>query len=264
MSSCGSWALKSPQGGLTQFYCGNMSCDRERCKKRFWSKRVRLITALIQEHSLDKFFTLTLERDIIPIDRSTLDRVDAWDYIHTVWSKFRKRMKRRYDFKFVAVLEGHKIKAFPHIHGFTNVFMWQKSWSKIWSQCGGGHIVWVSAVDTEGVSEYVNKEIEVAKYVGKEQLAEAYKQKRSHRTLWRSEKLKAKFELDRETGWSIIKETVYDDEGVSPFFQLRLGVNKDGNQMAKACSPISQSSLEKGCKKLRQKDWNDDTQKEKN
>lgn len=243
MSSCGKWALRSPDGDMRPFRCGSMSCVFESCRWLFWSRRVSLITALVQnkECPLKKFFTLTLDRDIIPIDRSTYERVDAWDYIHNVWSKFRKRMNRRFeDFRYVAILEAHKDKDYPHIHGFTNIWMHQREWSYIWSQCGGGTYVWVEKIEDEKYSEYVCKQIEVARYVGKDQLEKGYKQKKSHRTLWRSKNLKAQFELDKEPGWSIIRETVYEEEKVTPFFQQRLGVNEDGDIMAKTRGSISE------------------------
>ncbi|MEE8599392.1 MAG: hypothetical protein V3S69_07815, partial [Dehalococcoidales bacterium] len=122
---------------------------------------MRLISALITEQGLIRFFTLTLNRDVIPYDRSEMELVNPWDYIHAVWSNFRKRMNRRFsDFKFVAVLEGHKNKDYPHIHGFTNIWMEQRLWSSMWAECGGGVIVWVEAVKDQALSEYVSKQIE--------------------------------------------------------------------------------------------------------
>lgn len=225
MRACGGWAWYHPQLGMSKFFCGSMSCFREKCQKLFWSRRVSLISALIKEHDLKKFFTLTLDRGIIP------PSVSPWDYVHVVWSKFRKRMRRRYsDFKFVAVLESHKNKSFPHIHGFTNVWQGQAAWSFLWEDCGGGRIVWVEAVKTPELSKYVSKEIEVARYVGKENLREAYKEKKHHRTLWRSEGLKAKFELDMSKGWSIIKKGVYMDDEVKLTVRHEYGVDRYGKK----------------------------------
>jgi len=190
---------------------------------------VRLLNALIEEHSLKKFFTLTLDRDMIPFDRSTLEFVDAWDYIHSPWSKFRKRMKRRFaGFKFVAILEAHKDKSYPHIHGFTNIWMDQKDWSSTWEGCRGGKVVWVEQVKSENLSEYVSKSLNVVKYVGKENLLDGYKQKGNHRTLWRSEKLKAKFELNSSDEWCMIKKAVYDDEGDITDFFAKKGIWENG------------------------------------
>jgi len=179
---------------------------------------VRLITALIQEHDLTKFFTLTLDRVLL---EQSSDQ--PWEYIHHPWSKMRKRMNRKFAaFNFVAILEGHKNDNYPHIHGFTNVWMDQKSWSSMWDACGGGRIVWIEQVKNEGLSEYVSKSIEVARYVGKEQLREGYKNKKGHRTLWRSKGLKANFELKKEPGWCIIKENVFNEEGeVRKFWQRK-------------------------------------------
>lgn len=225
MPACGEWAFFHPEKGISRYWCGSMSCFREKCRRRFWERRVSLISALVDEYGLIRFFTLTLDRDILKPDD------EPWDYIHYVWSKFRKRMKRRFDdFKFVAVLESHKNKAWPHIHGFTNIWMQQALWSGLWSLSGGGSIVWIEAVENKKLSEYVSKQIEVARYVGKENLEVAYKEKRGHRTLWRSEKLKAKFELDKTSEWDIIKESVYNEEEVRPFFQKHLGVTKHGEK----------------------------------
>ena len=200
---------------------------------------MRLISSLIEKYGLVRFFTLTLNRDIIP------EKVDPWDYIHYPWSKFRKRMKRRYDFKFVAILEGHKNKNYPHIHGFTNVWMKQAEWSEVWSECGGGVYVWVEKVENPiGVTGYVSKTLEVARYVGKEQLLDGYKQKKGHRTLWRSEGLKADFELDTTEEWCIIKDGVFTEEGELTDFYSKKGVLFDAKEeqqrkdVARPCSPV--------------------------
>lgn len=226
MSACGEWAWFHPERGLQPFLCGSMSCPREKCRKLFWSRRVRLLTALIEEHGLIRFFTLTLDRSIIDID--------PWDYIHHVWSKFRKRMRRKFsEFKFAAVLESHKDKNWPHIHGFTNIWLKQKQWSEMWVQSGGGPIVWIEAVDNSSAGAYVSKQLNVARYVGKEQLEGAYKKKKTHRTMWRSEGLKAKFELESCEDWIIIKEGVFQDNEVRTFFRNQFGVNRDGQKKQK-------------------------------
>lgn len=224
MGACGEWAWFHPERGYSEFFCGSMSCGRQKCKKLFWSRRVRLITALIQEHGLKRFFTLTLERGKVGPNE------DPWDYIHHPWSKFRKRMSRRYDFKFVAILESHKNKIWPHIHGFTDVWMNQVSWSDMWDQCGGGPVVWIEGCDNGDLSKYVSKQIEVARYVGKENLEVAYKERKGHRTLWRSKNLKAKYELTSSDKWDIVKEGVFVEGKVRHFFQVKLGVNENGKE----------------------------------
>lgn len=208
MSACGKWAWHHPEKGLSVFHCGSGSCGKPKCRDLFWSRRVRLITALIKEFGLIRFFTLTLDRCKIPKE------VDPWDYIHHPWSKMRKRLKRlSAAFKFVAILEAHKTKKYPHIHGFTNLWLPQVEWSIMWNECKGGKIVWIEQVKDGDVSSYVSKELEVAKYVGKENLTQAYKQKRGHRTLWRSEGIRAKYELISSPDWTIIKQEVFTEEG---------------------------------------------------
>lgn len=218
MGACGQWAWSKLGENPQRWFCGSGRCPNPRCVNIFWSRRIRLISALIDEYGLSKFFTLTLDRKYIS------DKMDPWDYIHYPWSKFRKRMKRLYDFRFVAILEHHKNKKYPHIHGFTNIWMSQKKWSRIWDKCKGGRVVWVEKVESESVSEYVSKQIEVARYVGKENLSAGYKEKRGHRTLWRSENTKAQFELTQGSGWSIIKEKVFNDDGTMTDYYAGKGV----------------------------------------
>lgn len=220
MSACGEWALlHEPTGKLIRWFCGSAKCERPECRVKFWSARVRLIQALVDEYDLGKFFTLTLDREMIPHGE------DPWEYIHHPWSKFRKRMSRCFDdFKFVAILEGHRNQNYPHIHGFTNIWLSQKAWSAMWSACRGGRVVWIERVETEALSTYVSKALKVVRYVGKEQLLEGYKQRRCHRTLWRSEKLKAKFELQKAEGWCILKESMFDAVGCLTDYARKKGV----------------------------------------
>lgn len=193
----------------------------------FWSRRVKLITALIQEYSLIRFFTLTL-------DPSYLNNasVDAWEYIHVPWSRLRKRLKRiSPDFRFVAILEKHKHRNVPHIHGFTNLWLDVKDWSRMWNECKGGKIVWIEQVkEGQKVSQYVNKQIEVARYVSKDTIMPSYKIKKRYHTLWRSKNTKAEFELTKEEGWSIIKEEVYNERGEISNYHAKKGIWSNGKK----------------------------------
>ncbi len=74
-------------------------------------------------------------------------------------------------------------------------------------------MVWVEKVKAEGLSQYVAKQLEVAKYIGKDELHSAQESKGTHRTLWRTEHMKAAFELTKSEDWSIVKEVVYDEVG---------------------------------------------------
>lgn len=206
MSACGEWAWYHPEKGYSRWYCGSASCHRSKCHTLFWSRRVRLISALIEEHGLIRFFTLTLDPGMIV--------GNPWNYIHSPWVKMRHRLKRRRsDFKFVAVLERHKNRDVPHIHGFTNLWLHQRQWSTLWHESCGGKIVWVEKVKDGDLSAYVSKELNVAKYVGKENLVGVYKDRKVLRTLWRTRGLKAKYELQKETEWSIVKEAMYKEDG---------------------------------------------------
>ncbi len=205
---CGRWAWLNVQtGALTPFKCGKGNCVSINCRNLFYHRRVSLIQNVVDEYDLRKFFTLTLDRDMVDIE--------PWEYIHDVWCKFRKRMKRKYKgaFRFISVLEAHKNKNWPHIHGFTNIWMAQKEWSRIWEECGGGPVVWVERVEDGKVTDYVNKQLAVYKYVGKEQLTGAVASTKGERTLWRSQKLRAKKELTKSESCVIVKEDVFNDKG---------------------------------------------------
>lgn len=220
MSACGEWAFyNNKTEALSRWFCGSSSCYRPECKKLFWHRRVKLISALIDEYSLIRFFTLTLDRKIIP------EGIDAWEYITYPWSKFRKRMNRRFNnFKFVAILEAHKNNSFPHIHGFTNIWMHQRDWKNIWKESEGGEIVWIEKVKDENASNYVSKTLEVAKYVGKDNLIKACKERKGKRTLWRSKNTKAEYELQKNEDWSIVKDKVYNEDGQLTDYHAKKGV----------------------------------------
>lgn len=228
-----------PTEGHTRWFCGSGGCSRPECVNLFWSRRVRLITSLIEEHGLSRFFTLTLDPDMV--------EGDPWSYIHHPWSKFRHRMKRRFNsgFKYVAVLESHKDRDCPHIHGFTSVWMAQADWSSMWHASCGGAVVWVEQVKSPDLGEYVSKSIEVARYVGKEQLKAGYKHRANAHTLWRSTNTKARFELTRTPGWCIVKENVYREDGQLTDYWEKRGVwsygedEQQGKDMETARSPLS-------------------------
>ena len=100
-------------------------------------------------------------------------------------------------------------------------------------------------MDDAGASEYVSKSLEVARYVGKDNIVGAYGEKKKCKTLWRSRGLKAKYELTTEPGWSIIKECVFKDDGtMSRYGQERYGKygsqeERKGKDVEGACSTIS-------------------------
>jgi hypothetical protein len=176
---------------------------------------VKLISALISEYGLIRFFTLTLDPKMV--------KGDAWAYIHEPWAKLRHRIKRRFPgWRYVAILERHKDRNVPHIHGFTDIWQSQKEWSKHWQESQGGQIVWIEQVKSANASEYVSKQLNVAKYVGKGQVMPSYEIDKIYRTLWRSKNTKAKFELTKEKGWSIVKERVFNEQGkLSDFYAMK-------------------------------------------
>jgi hypothetical protein len=160
-------------------------------------------------------------------------------------------MHRRFEnYRFVAVLESHRDRDCPHIHGFTNVWMLQADWSTMWHACCGGAIVWVEQVKSPDLSRYVSKSIEVARYVGKEQLAAGYKHRANAHTLWRSTNTKARFELTKTSGWCIVKEDVYQEDGQLTDYWSKRGewnYGKDeqqGKDLAATRSPLPSFSTE--------------------
>lgn len=185
---CGNWTWENR---VTKehhpFLCRKGRCDNPECRKIWANSRISRISYIVQEYSLDKFFTLTLERNI------SLEK--AWGDISYLWGKMRHRLKREakkagIDFHFIAVLEAHK-DGYPHIHGFTNLYLEVEGWSRHWQECGAGKIVWVEPVkDSVKVGRYLNKQLDVAKYVGKDNILNAldYLPKR-RRTIWRSKRL---------------------------------------------------------------------------
>jgi len=204
---CGSWLYFNPKEGKNQrFFCGHASCDRPECKKRFWLERIRLISTLIEEYKLDKFFTLTLDREI-PLE-------NAWKAIPCVWHKFLTIIKRKYPkWQFVAILEAHK-DGYPHIHGFTNQWMTQAEYTTHWQNCGGGKITWVEKIKSSGdVGDYVAKQL--GRYVGKQNVLEGKRLRgKKQRTLWRSTGMKASFEIDEHVSdWIILQGNYFDMEG---------------------------------------------------
>lgn len=203
---CGTWAwINLKTGEKMPFYCGGASCGRSICRRKFWKKRILTIACLIREYNLIRFFTLTLDREKVSVN-------GAWNEIPHIWLKMRKRLRRRFpELKFVAVLEAHKDTRYPHIHGFTNIWMKQAEWSDMWADCGGGPVVWIEAV-TDDVEAYVTKELEVANYVGKDNLLDAKSMlEAGKRSFWRSENTKAKFELDKsDPEWVVLKRQVFE------------------------------------------------------
>ncbi len=233
-----------PIEGHTRWFCGSGACSRPECANLFWSRRVRLISSLIEEYALNRFFTLTLDpKTVIG---------DPWTDIRHSWSKFRKRMNRAHPsgFKFVAVLESHKHRDCPHIHGFTNVWQDQRIWSSMWHACCGGAIVWVEQVKSADLSRYVSKSIEVARYVGKEQLKGGYKHRANAHTLWRSTNTKARFELTKSPGWCMVKEDVYQEDGHLSDYWSKKGVwnygqnERQRKDVEAARRPLSEASTQ--------------------
>lgn len=203
---CGKWVyFNQKQGKVAIFYCGKANCPRIICQGLFRFKRVKLISCLIPEYHLTRFFTLTLDR--------SLEMEIAWQELPHIWEKMRHRLKRRFEnFLFVAVLEAHK-DGYPHVHGFMNVYVDKHDFTDMWVECGGGKITWIEQVQCVGdISEYVSKQ--VGRYLSKQNLCLAKSRVGKQHTLWRSLGMKAKFELEpSEKNWVLLKGNLVDNEG---------------------------------------------------
>ncbi len=159
---------------------------------------------LVREYQLNKFFTLTVRQD-----KCTLE--EAWLQVSDTWNKFLTVMRRKYDgLLYVAVLEEH-VSGYPHVHGFTNIWIPQEEWSKRWSACGGGSVVWVERVKND-ISEYVSKQWNIAHYVGKQAIC-GPKRRLVRRTIWRSVGMKTVAEVTKrsEDLWRLLKGHIFDD-----------------------------------------------------
>lgn len=190
-------------GACQVFKCNRGRCDDTECNKAFAKKRVAMATDLVRQYGLTRFFTLTVGR--------SMDIDGAWQMIAYWWSLLRKRLKRYceqrgIDLKYFAILECHK-DGYPHVHGFWNVYIPTRTLSAMWSEVAPGKMVWLEVVtDEDKAAEYVSKQLEVAKYIGKDQVASASKMVQSRkRTMWRSKGLLTEFErrkkaLDSEAG----------------------------------------------------------------
>ena len=194
---CGRNLLFNPKDGKwIRAYCGLFSCGREICQYKAWIKRVRLITDLILEHQLKRFFTLTLTRDV--------DEHKAWEVWPKIWIRFRHRILRLYpDWQFVLLLEAHK-DGYPHGHGFSSLYIPQavllhhwRGAAKEYFKSGGVNIKAVTGSQEGEIAQYVTKNLGVARYVGKSAIVTARQYlKKGKRSLYRSKGLKTKSEIN--------------------------------------------------------------------
>lgn len=98
--------------------------------------------------------------------------------------------------------------------------------------------------DIRGVStdpeEYVTKELRAALYVGKENLLDAQgRLEANQRSIWRSTKMKAKFELDTEgSEWVLYRQPIYKE--------VTSDERETGEFVEKARWSISEQSPETG------------------
>ncbi len=239
MSKCSSRSIKwvnTVTNEVSEFRCNGGRCERESCRTCFCMKRIDILCKLITEYDLKTFFTLTLDR--------SLTREQAWDTIASTWLKMRKRLARvakrtNQKFRFVAVLEKHK-DGYPHIHGFCDAYIDKTEWSKHWYASGGGiHGSNVKGVtDTLNSGSYVTKELEVGKYVGKDNVLGALQyMKPRARTMWRSKGMKTARELEPKvtSDWKLVKGVIvngktYERKNMEATLQAVLGESFKGSK----------------------------------
>jgi hypothetical protein len=216
---CGSYAWFNKETGEPGvFFCGCASCGRAYCQKLYYIKRVRLQSDLIIEYDLKRFFTLTMKRN--------MSAREAWVQIPLVWGKARRILVRENpDLLFSANIEAHK-DGYPHIHGFTNIWLHTSVWSKIFEKCGGGKIAWLEKVDMKdgAIPEYVCKQLGIARYIGKEQVITARQMlKPRARSFWRSRDMKTKYEKrEKKSGIIMVSERLYKEteKGFDKLFDI--------------------------------------------
>lgn len=211
-TACGNWVwLNTVTGETATWYCHSPRCDRNACRMSWAHARIKLIGDLVVEYQLNKFFTLTLPKH----QDEDNARSAAWKDISGMWLKMRKRLHRKareYGEKllFVAVLESHK-DGYPHVHGFTNLWLAQETWSNMWEECSqGGSYVWVERVkegDAVKLGQYCNKNIAVFNYVGKKNISDTVLHiERKKRIMWRSRNMRTIEEMEKEkSAWVVVK-----------------------------------------------------------
>lgn len=164
--------------------CNGRSCIREECRATYAWKRIKEIADLAEQNKLDRFITLSLDREVFET------AADAWKGISKVWLKFRHRLLRKYKgIKFVCVLEKHKKNDYPHIHGLVNRWIDEAWMRKNWDECGGGRHVDIERV-TGDITGYLTKQLNIAKYFGKDNLDVANWVAPRQRVIWKSRGLK--------------------------------------------------------------------------
>ena len=235
---CGRWLyFNSETGECQRFFCGEATCERPECHKRFWLARVHLISDLMQEYGLDKFFTLTMTREM-PVDDTWIVIADVWHKFLTMtrrtfpkypveppkarkerilWKLDKKTWHKEHPMWFVAVLESHE-DGYPHVHGFTNLWIPQEWYSEKFAACGGGKIAWVERVKCTSSGEaadYVCKKL--GRYVGKQNLIDGkIKRGKGKRTIWRSAGMKTAKEMAGSSGkWEVMQGNFFDNDGMA-------------------------------------------------
>lgn len=237
---CGNWLyFNQMTGDAFRFFCGSALCERKECKNIFWQKRVKLVSTLIVEYKLTRFFTLTMDREM-PLE-------DAQSALPCIWNKFLTICRRKYpEWLYVAIRENHK-DGYPHLHGFTNQWMSVRKYSEHWQNCGGGKIAWVEKIKSSGeMGEYVAKQL--GRYMGKQNIVGGKEGAgKGVRTIWRSEKMKASYEKEETTDFALVKEKIFDNEGnmlynikqAGEIYVLRLKGGEKYEQVCNTCSSIS-------------------------
>ena len=202
-----------------RYQCRLRGCKYKNCRKKYAKKRVDQIDSLVRENGLYVFFTLTLD------GKDWADSQEAWDKIAGIWAKFRakirdarlpkvgkkKAAKMFPSFKYVAILEKHKKNDRPHIHGFANCYMPYEWVSKAWNECGGGVMVSLEHV-TGNITDYVTKQLDVTKYVGKDNINIAGYVKKGKRVMWRSRGLKLS-QPEPDHNYGILLLPVFREDG---------------------------------------------------
>ncbi len=169
------------QGQYWRNRCGLRACFHRQCRENYAKKRLRIMQEMQEDNNLNYFFTLTLDPKKLGSDK------EAWDKIPLIWSKFRKRLSRKYpEIRWFAILEKHTTNNRPHVHGMWDMFV-DASWLRqSWEECGGGVQIDLQYVKQGDITTYLNKALNVVKYFGKKNMDIAEYLKPGQRIFWYS------------------------------------------------------------------------------
>ena len=206
---CGRWGYFNKEKGVwVPFYCKGNRCKNPVCVEQRRARRIRIFDAMVVEHGMTRFFTLSLD------PKKFMSREQAWEEVSHLWIKFRHRLAREYGgVRFVAVLEAQG-NGYPHVHGLFNKYVDLRWIRKHWQEVGGGFQCDIELVREGEIGKYLSKGESMAKYLGKQYTDIAQYLDHGQRAFWRSKGLKVSFESKpEESEWELVKRNIFNESG---------------------------------------------------